>query len=356
MNRKNVNIRNILLAAVCLCTSLATTAQDTVRLTLDSCLAYAYGHNPTVLGARLQREAAAAALEQARWNFTPTLSASAGSDMSFFQGTKTTNTSYGAGASWTLFDGMNNVYTLRSSKVEQQRSDLGVEKSRNDVAVQIVTAYLEVLANQERQQYLAELNASARKQANDAEARYNAGRLLESDFLLLQANWKRSESEMLNAGYVIANGLQRLRTLIGLADSVALNVEPMEQWQPSDTNWAICVDSLPELQMSRLELEKAQYQLKIAKGAHMPQLGFNAYASINRNIRVAAVIADQNALYTETPFAITTENQAYEMSFPCSGGTIWNGRIAFQVGYDGPHTLDNNTVVLSNIRISSSAA
>ena len=279
MNRKNVNIRNILLAAVCLCTSLATTAQDTVRLTLDSCLAYAYGHNPTVLGARLQREAAAAALEQARWNFTPTLSASAGSDMSFFQGTKTTNTSYGAGASWTLFDGMNNVYTLRSSKVEQQRSDLGVEKSRNDVAVQIVTAYLEVLANQERQQYLAELNASARKQANDAEARYNAGRLLESDFLLLQANWKRSESEMLNAGYVIANGLQRLRTLIGLADSVALNVEPMEQWQPSDTNWKICVDSLPELQMSRLELEKAQYQLKIAKGAHMPQLGFNAYAS-----------------------------------------------------------------------------
>ena len=178
-----------------------------------------------------------------------------------------------------FFDGLNNVYTLRSSKVEQQRSDLGVEKSRNDVAVQIVNTYLEVLANQERQQYLAELNASARKQANDAEARYNAGRLLESDFLLLQANWKRSEIEMLNAGYVIANGLQRLRTLIGLADSVALNVEPIEQWQPSDTNWKICVDSLPELQMSRLELEKAQYQLKMAKGAHMPQLGFNAYAS-----------------------------------------------------------------------------
>ena len=82
---------------------------------------------------------------------------------------------------------------------------------------------------------------------------------------------------------------------------------------------------------------------------------FDAYASINRNIRVAAVIADQNALYTETPFAITTENQSYEMSFPCRGGTVWNGRSAFQVGYDGPHTLDNNTVVLSNIRISSSA-
>ncbi|MBR3127538.1 MAG: glycoside hydrolase family 9 protein [Solobacterium sp.] len=82
---------------------------------------------------------------------------------------------------------------------------------------------------------------------------------------------------------------------------------------------------------------------------------FNAYGSIARNIRVAAVIADANELYTETPFAITTENQVYEMSFKCNRDTIWNGRIAFQVGYDGPHSVDNNTVVLSHIRITSSA-
>jgi outer membrane protein len=274
-----MNKRQILVAAWFLCTSLVCTAQDTLRLTLDNCLSYAYGHSPTVLGAQLQREAAAAALEQARWNFTPSLSASAGGDMSLFQGTRTTTTSYGAGASWTLFDGLNNVYTLRSSQAEQRRSDLGVEKSRDDVAVQIVNTYLEVLANRERRQYLAELNASARKQADDAEARYNAGRLLESDYLLLRANWKRSESEMINAGYAIANGLQRLRSLIGLADSVVLEVEPLELQLPSDTVWTVCVDSLPAVQMSRLDLEKAQYQLKKAKGSHMPQLGFNAYAS-----------------------------------------------------------------------------
>ncbi len=254
-------------------------AQDTVRMTLDSCMRYAYGHSPTVLTAQLQRKSAAAALEQARWNFTPTLAASAGADMAFFRGTTTTNTSYGAGASWTLFDGLNNVNTLRSSKAEQQRSDYGVEKSRNDVAVQIISTYLEVLANQERRLYLAELNESSRKQADDAEARYNAGRLLESDYLLLKANWKRSESDMNNADFAIDNGLQRLRTLIGLADSVALAVEPITDWQPSNDQWQLDVDSLPEMQMSRLELEKAQYQLKMAKGSHMPQLGLNAYAS-----------------------------------------------------------------------------
>ena len=259
-------------------------AQDTVRRTFDSWLSDAYGHSTTVLAATLQRQAAAAALEQARWNFTPTLAASAGADMAFFRGTTTTNTSYGAGASWTLFDGLNNINTLRSSKAEQLRSDIGVEKSRHDVAVQIVNTYLEILANQERQQYLADLNASARKQAEDAEARYNAGRLLESDYLLLKANWKRAESDMNNAAFAIENGLLRLRHLIGLGDSVALAVVPMDtdSAQLAGDDWTLtpeAIDSLPEMKMSQLELEKARYQLKMAKGAHMPQLGLNAYAS-----------------------------------------------------------------------------
>lgn len=254
-------------------------AQDTVRLTLDSCLKHAYGHSPTVRAAALQRQAAAAALEQARWNFTPTLAASASADMAMFRGNTTTNTSYGAGASWTLFDGLNNVNNLRSSKVEQQRSDIGVEKSRHDVAVQIVNTYLDIVANQERQHYLADLYTSAQKQADDAEARYNAGRILESDYLLLKANYKRAESDMNNSAFAIENGLQRLRNLMGMDDSVAFTVEPLSDWQPSDADWQLCIDSLPEMQMSRLQIEKARYQLKMAKGGYMPQLGLNAYAS-----------------------------------------------------------------------------
>ena len=262
-----------------LAVALAAAAQDTVRMSLDSCLRYAYGHSPSVQSAELNREMAAAALEQAWWNLTPTLAASAGADMAFFKGTKTTNTNYGAGASWTLFDGLNNVNRIRSSKAEQQHSEIGIEKSRNEVAVQIINAYLEVLANQERRQYLAELHTSAQKQAEDAEARYNAGRILESDYLLLKANLKRTESDMNNGDFAIANGMQKLRILIGLSDSVALKVEPMDDWQPTDSDLQICVDSLPEMQMSQLELKKAQYQLNMAKGTHMPQLNFNAYAN-----------------------------------------------------------------------------
>ena len=271
--------KKIIIPLLFVALTFCAAAQDTLRLTLASCLCYAYGHSPSVLAAGLQRQAAAAALEQARLNFTPTLAASAGTDMAFFQGTRTTNTSYGAGASWTLFNGLSNVYTLRSSRAEQQRSDMAIEKSRNDVAVQIVSTYLEILANLERQQYLGDLYASSSRQAEEAEARYNAGRLLESDYLLLKANSKRAECDMDNAAFAIENGLQRLRHLIGLADSVVCTVEPLPDIPPAFDDWRMAVDSLPEMEMSRLELEKAQYQLKMAQGAYLPQLGLNAYAS-----------------------------------------------------------------------------
>lgn len=277
-------VKILLCISIFFTTFHSTQAQDTVRLTLDSCLRYAYGHSATVLTASLQREAAAAALEQARWNFTPTLAASAGADLAMFRGATTTNTSYGVGGSWTLFDGLNNVNTLRSSKAERQRSEIGLEKSRNDIAVQIINTYLEILANSERKRYLAELLESSRKQADDAEARYNAGRLLESDYLLLKANAKRAESDLDNASFVIENGMQRLHHLMGLADSVVFSVEPMpdpdlQAIKERDSKAVVNVDSLPEMRMGELEIEKARYQLKMAKGSHLPQLGLNAYAS-----------------------------------------------------------------------------
>ena len=84
---------------------------------------------------------------------------------------------------------------------------------------------------------------------------------------------------MLNSDFVIENGIGRLRNLMGLGDSMVIAVVPMDDWQPEDGDWQVTVDSLPEMQMSSLELKKAEYQLNMAKGTHMPQLGLNAYAT-----------------------------------------------------------------------------
>lgn len=65
------------LIAVLLLVTDAVAAQDTVRMTLDSCLRYAYSHNLQVRAATLNRESADVTLTGAKMRFLPSISASA---------------------------------------------------------------------------------------------------------------------------------------------------------------------------------------------------------------------------------------------------------------------------------------
>ena len=57
--------------------AFALQAQEVVRMSLDSCLRYAYSHNITLQNAQLNRESAEAALSGAKMNFLPALNTSA---------------------------------------------------------------------------------------------------------------------------------------------------------------------------------------------------------------------------------------------------------------------------------------
>ena len=72
----------IILCAVLVCSTLLSYGQtDTLRLSLDSCIAYALENNTVVRNAELQRRQSAAALEAAMLRFTPSLSASVAEDI-----------------------------------------------------------------------------------------------------------------------------------------------------------------------------------------------------------------------------------------------------------------------------------
>lgn len=286
MKRKNA-IPSIVLVLCLLLPSVPCAAQaDTPQLTLDSCLRYALQHNLSVQSALLQHEAAAATLEQARLNFTPTLGASLGKDFSFFGGEVTSNSSYGLGGSWNLFSGTTNLNNYRSAKAGQQLATHTVEQSQNQVSVDIITAYLNILSNNERLSYLQDILSSSGKHAADAKSKMLAGSLLESDYLMLEANWKQAQCEVENARMAIAAEEERLRNLMGIDPSFPLRLAPLTG---DDTLWVVfpsleasveqALAALPDLKIRQLEVGQADYRLRSAKGGYLPQLNLSTYAS-----------------------------------------------------------------------------
>ena len=260
-------------------------AQDTVRMTLDSCLRYAYSHNLTVRTAALNQESSEAALTGAKLRFLPSVNASANQGWGWDSGTGTSsNTQYGINGSLTLFSGLSNLRNLQQNRVSAEQSELKVQQTENSIGVQIVQAYLTVLMNEEKLSYQEEVLETSRQQKLEGEVKYQVGRILESDYLLLEASLTSAESEIENTRLTIENNRSNLNTLLCMDDRTAIAVVPSddtlraaERILPEhDSMMAQARRNMPDWQISEMNVELARYNVKQAESAYLPTMSLNA--------------------------------------------------------------------------------
>ena len=280
--------QKIIVWAVLLCYTMVSYGQtDTLWLSLDSCISYAMENNATVLSADIQRRQSVTAVESALLRFTQTLSASVAEDLSIYDGQVSPSTSMGAGGSITLFNGLSNYNNFLKSEVQLIQSEYEWRKSGKDVSIQIIGAYLDILTNRERLVYLQQVMESAQRQLVDGDAKMLAGSILPSDHQMLDASLRQAQCDVENARIGITVNTAKLRKLLGLKSNTIIEVLPLAaedtmalllpelQVLPLDF-----IESMPEMRISELEVEKAQYALKIARAGFLPSLGLNADASI----------------------------------------------------------------------------
>ena len=259
--------------------------QDTVRMTPDSCLRYAYSHNLTVRTAALNQESSEAALTGAKLRFLPSVNASASQGWGWDSGTGTSsNTQYGINGSLTLFSGLSNLRNLQQNRISAEQSELKVQQTENSIGVQIVQAYLTVLMNEEKLSYQEEVLETSRQQKLEGEVKYQVGRILESDYLLLEASLTSAESEIENTRLTIENNRSNLNTLLCMDDRTVIAVVPSddtlraaERILPEhDSVMAQARRNMPDWQISEMNVELARYNVKQAESAYLPTMSLNA--------------------------------------------------------------------------------
>ncbi|MBP5341844.1 MAG: TolC family protein [Bacteroidales bacterium] len=272
----------------------STQAQDTVRMTLDSCLRYAYGHNITVRTAALNRESADVTLTGAKLRFLPSINASASEGLSWSDQT-TRSGNVGINGSLTLFNGLNDLLNYRYSKLGAEQSSLKVQQAENSVGIQIVQAYLTVLMNEEKLAYQQEVLETSHQQQLEGEVKYQVGRLLESDYLLLEANYTSAQAEIDNTKLTIDDNRSDLSQLLDLNDRVIEAIPSTDSLKASDcavpsydTLLAQARRALPDWQISEMEVEMARLNVGMARSSFLPSLSLNAGTSYNNG----AIVSD----------------------------------------------------------------
>lgn len=261
---------------------------------LDDCISYAQRNNTDVQQRAIQVEQQQTELSTAKFSRLPNLNASIGADASFgrtlagdntYRDNNQTSGSLGVSASMPLFEGLRIKNRIRGGKLDLAASVQDLERAREDVQVNIMTLYLQVLYNKELVGISERQLALSSQQAALSRELVAAGKQPES---------ARYESEALRANDLLSLTQARSDLQLALLDlSQALNresaagfdiVEPtfdslslaaLHGLGTADAVYAYAVENRPHIRAEKLRLESAENSVRIARSALYPSLSLN---------------------------------------------------------------------------------
>ena len=255
-------------------------------MTLPECIQYAERNNPTLQSANLDVDVAEIRLKQTRLQMAPVVTANAGQNFGYSHGSEqfSINGNYSVNAGVEIFNGLNTYNSIKQSEIQLTQAQLQEEQQKNQVRIQIIRSYLTILMNQEMLEYQRNVLASSRQQVAEGEQKYKVGQILESDYLMLQAQYLADSTSMENTLIAINNEYVSLRNYMNMSRSQALSVVSPDSARLAasmvvpefDEVLRRTFDYLPDVKMSRNAVEIAEYDVKIAKSAYYPSLSASA--------------------------------------------------------------------------------
>ncbi|HSH67531.1 MAG TPA: TolC family protein [Bacteroidia bacterium] len=134
-----------------------TTDIKTKILTLEQCIEYALQNNIQIKQSELNSEIAGINLVQSEASLLPSLNANASHSYNFgrtidrftnqFASSQVLSQNFGLSADVTLFNGLQTINTIHQNRYIYLSNKYNVDKMKNDVSLNVATAYLQILYN-----------------------------------------------------------------------------------------------------------------------------------------------------------------------------------------------------------------
>jgi outer membrane protein len=291
--------------------ALVTTgfAQQTPKpLTLPEVVDIALKNNLRVRRSIYGVETANVNLFQSKMNFLPTLNAGGSQNFNFgrslnpvtnaFDAQRANSMNVQLSSSLLIFNGFRVTNSFRQSKLDVAAADEDLQKAKNDVIINVVTLYINVIFNKELLQNNQYQLSSSQQQLERITKQVDAGALPKSNQLTQEAQVATNEVNLINQENALNLSLLQLKQAMQVPAS-----EPMDVVVPElslenlvldaspDQVYMESLKTMPEVKSAMLKVQSAQMALKATKGSLYPRLSLNAsafsnYSSLNTNIPV----------------------------------------------------------------------
>ena len=310
--------KSVLTSLLLLLSLIPVVAQEShsYRFSLGDCLRFAQANSYERKAMELTSQSLETTYEQSKQQRLPNLSASVGQNINNNENGWSTSGNVGVGSSVTIYQGGNINNTIEQNRLNMERNEVQLERFDNQLATQILQSFLTIIGNQELLNYQLEVLNTSREQVKQGRARHRVGSILESDLLLLEAQYYSDSNHVVDTRINIDNNLLDLKVLLSMNPSDNLeivapdtdNLDGLKETLPTEEEAvSLAMEYTPDLRISNYDIRLAEKSVDMARGNYFPSISANA------NVGMGVLSFDsENSRWYGKP----TESAGVSMSIP----------------------------------------
>lgn len=257
--------------------------------TLDSCINYAITHNISVRQRDLDVTQGEQSVIEAKDAFLPQLNAGASQNFSFGRGLtadntyvsrNTSSTGWSVNLSVPLFQGLSAVRRLDYQKANLRTLIASAQATRDDIELNVMTQYLQVL-------YAGELHAVAAEQVRMSQLELErrrqlleAGKIPELDLKQAESQLAQDELSEVNSRNDRTMALVDLAQLLDLTEVEGFDIVPLSDSKmpllSAEDVYANALRNNNTIRARRLALDASHRNEALARTGYIPRLSLNA--------------------------------------------------------------------------------
>ncbi len=310
MKKKSIQILPLLIVFFI---GLSSQAQ-TKKWTLEECVKYALEKNISIKQSELDNQTSIIEKKDAFGNFLPSINANASHSWNIGLNQNITTgllenqtsqfTSAGINMSLTIYNGLQNQYRLRRANLSRIASQYQLTKIKDDISLNVANAFLQILFNKENLKVQNEQQLNTEKQMERTQELVNAGSVPKGDLLDVKATYAANLQSVVIAENTLLISKLSLAQLLQLEDFQNFDlveddysvVESPTMLQTPASIFQKAKEQRVELKIAKTNLQIAEKDVKIARGAYQPTLqGFYNFSSrVAYSDRFVGLVPDSN--------------------------------------------------------------
>lgn len=307
------------------------------KWTLEECINYTLQNNIQIKRSIYTSEIAKVDYIKSYADITPTLYAygshgiSKGLSYNYYQNryesSKFEDGNFGITSQLDLFQGLNKLSTINSNKYGYLASKSDIEKLKNDLVLNVVGGYLQVLYTTEMLGLANEQLGVAELKLSKAKSQFDLGQLSEGGYLEIKAQYAQEKKNQTVANNNIVISKLTLVQFLELDSIENFQIEMKNDLivtSPSIPNpqeiYGVASENLPEIKSSEFRLKQSEKGVSIARSLRSPKL----YLSFDINSRYSQIASD--------PFsAVLRPYPNYSYSQQINDNTFSSVRLNIQI-------------------------